>query len=185
MSGVKCKASSYWDNRLEEKHFQIGQTHSREFLRPETVQIIHHNQRLQRRLEEKHFQIGVVGDFGHVDVVPVVAQEPRHDGDEAGFFSAGGVVEQKAPLPNAEIFEIGPDFILQLSVHHHGVEGGGVRGRNRSPPFIFAGEVHVELDLSVPLLDFVGDGEDVLEVLAEHTALVGPVDFQDEGADFV
>lgn len=84
-----------------------------------------------------------------------------------------------------EVLEVGPDLVLQLGVHHDGVEGGRVSEGNRSPPFIFGGEVHVEFDLLVSLLDLVGDGEDVLKVLTEHSAFVGLVDFQDEGPDSI
>lgn len=57
--------------------------------------------------------------------------------------------------------------------------------RDRSPPFVFGREIHIQFDLLVALFNFVRHGQYVLEVLPEYSALVGFLDSQNVGPDSV
>lgn len=84
-----------------------------------------------------------------------------------------------------ERFEIGFDSAFEIRLHGDGVKGGGVGEGNGSPGGSVGVGVDEETQVAVPLLDFSGDGADVVEVGAEDSASVGFSDLEDEGCGFV
>lgn len=152
------------------------------------------NSPTRRRFEEEQFQIRIARDLAEVDVV---GEEIDDGGDEARFSGAGGTVEEEAPFPDAaeavvvllrseERFEIGFNFAFEIRLHGDGVERGRMRERNGSPASVVVGDVHEEKQVALPsLVDFVGDGVNVLKVRTEDSPLVHLSDLEKKGSGLV